>query len=96
MQSKYEEADPLYVIAMAIGEEALGPKDFRLVQWRGGRASLLETRVSKEAFSTERFPVTVHSTNLWTQKLVPRVKSTRLALCAGVRGGYTSTSYQRS
>lgn len=44
-QGKYDEAEPLYVRAIAIVEKALGPEHPDLAVWLRNRAALLQKQV---------------------------------------------------
>lgn len=46
-QGLYEEADLLYVRAIAIGEKTLCPDNSDLAIWRNNRAQLLESQVNR-------------------------------------------------
>lgn len=46
-QGKYDEADPLFVRAIAIQEKTLGPDDLNLASSLGSRAELLISQVGK-------------------------------------------------
>lgn len=56
LQGKYDEADPLYVRAIAIGEKALGRDDPDLAVYLNNRAELLRAQVSGVTCPLEKFP----------------------------------------
>lgn len=55
-QGRYDEADPLYLRAIEIGERTLGPDHPDLAKWLNNRAGLLESqvRVNKLSWNCRR------------------------------------------